>query len=156
MIDVHGVLSVWHGARCFGRYDAQGRPFTAERPKNARAHLPQDRRSSAPPPRSIPRLKRRPGPRLPTGPRTSADRSRVKIPRTFHLSATVCCMQSRPVLPLHRQIAQPRTPKAASVAPRVEPHRPVRVPDRRSSKDAATCPRFTSGCHDPRGPRRVT
>jgi transposase len=67
--DVHGVLSVWHGARCFGRYDAQGRPFTAERPKNARAHLPQDRRSSAPPPRRIPRLKRRTGPRLPTGPR---------------------------------------------------------------------------------------
>ena len=68
--DVHGVLSVWHGARCFGRYDAQGRPLAAEWPKNPRAHLPQDRRSSAPPPRSIPRLKRRTGPRLPTGPRT--------------------------------------------------------------------------------------
>ncbi len=66
--DVHGILSVWHGARCFGRYDAQGRPLAAARPKNARAHLLQDRRSSAPPPRSIPRLKRRTSPRLPTGP----------------------------------------------------------------------------------------
>lgn len=67
--DVHGVVSVWHGARCFGRFDGQGRPLPLDRPKNARAHLPQDRRSSAPPPRSIPRLKRRTGPRLPTGPR---------------------------------------------------------------------------------------
>jgi len=67
--DVHGVLSVWHGTRCFGRYDHQGRPLTLDRPKNARAHLPQDRRSPAPPPRSIPRLKRRTGPRLSTGPR---------------------------------------------------------------------------------------
>jgi len=67
--DVHGVLSVWHGTRCFGRYDRQGRPFTLDRPKNARAHLPQARRSPAPPTRSIPPLKRRTGPRLPTGPR---------------------------------------------------------------------------------------
>jgi hypothetical protein len=67
--DVHGVLSVWHGARCFGRYDAQGRPLAAERPRNARGPWPQARRSSAPPPRRIPRLKRRTGPRLPTCPR---------------------------------------------------------------------------------------
>jgi transposase len=67
--DVHGVVSVWHGARCFGRYDGQGRPLSLDRPKNARAHLPQDRRSSAPLIRSILRLKRRTGPRLPTGPR---------------------------------------------------------------------------------------
>lgn len=39
--DVHGQLSVWHGARCFGRYDAQGQPVAAGRPKNARAHLAQ-------------------------------------------------------------------------------------------------------------------
>ncbi|MGH7416192.1 MAG: ISNCY family transposase [Candidatus Rokuibacteriota bacterium] len=67
--DVHGVVSVWHGARCFGRYDGQGHPFPLDRPTNARAHWPQDRRSPAPPTRSIPRLKRRTGPRLPTGPR---------------------------------------------------------------------------------------
>ena len=68
--DVHGVFSVWHGMRCFGRYDAHGRPLTLDRPKNARAHLPQARRSTAPPTRRIPPLKRRTGPRLPTGPRT--------------------------------------------------------------------------------------
>ncbi len=67
--DVHGVVSVWHGARCFGRYDGQGGPLPLDRPKNARAHWPQDRRSLAPPTRSTPRLKRRIGPRLPTGPR---------------------------------------------------------------------------------------
>jgi transposase len=67
--DVHGVLSVWHGTRCFGRYDAHGRPLTLDRPKTARAHLPQARRSTAPPTRRIPPLKRRTGPRLPTGPR---------------------------------------------------------------------------------------
>ena len=66
--DVHGVFSVWHGMRCFGRYDAHGRSLTLDRPQNARAHLPQARRSTAPPTRSI--LTRRTGPRLPTGPRT--------------------------------------------------------------------------------------
>lgn len=66
--DVHGVLSVWHGTRCFGRYDGHGRPFPLDRPQNARAHLLQARRSSAPPSRSLPQLKRRTGPRLPTGP----------------------------------------------------------------------------------------
>ena len=59
--DVHGVLSVWHGARCFGRYDGQGRPLS-DRPKNARAHLPQDRRSTPPPIPSIPRRRPRRGP----------------------------------------------------------------------------------------------
>ena len=67
--DVHGVLSVWHGPRCFGRYDGYGRPLPLDRPTNARAHLPQDGRSPSPPLPSIPRRKRRPGPRLPTGPR---------------------------------------------------------------------------------------
>jgi transposase len=68
--DVHGLLSVWHGARCFGRYDDQGQPLALDRPKNARAHLPQDRRRSGarrrPP---IPPRRFRRGPRLPTGPR---------------------------------------------------------------------------------------
>jgi len=71
--DIHGELSVWHGARCFGRYDAHGRPLAADRPKNARAHLAQERRSIAPSSRRIPhptsKPKRRCRPRLPTGPR---------------------------------------------------------------------------------------
>ncbi len=67
--DVHGIISVWHGARCFGRYDAQGGPLPADRPKNARAHLAQDRRSPAPPRVPIPRRARRTPPRLPIGPR---------------------------------------------------------------------------------------
>jgi len=52
--DVHGLLSVWHGARCFGRYDGQGRPLPAERPTNAGPHLPQDRRSRRRPTSAIP------------------------------------------------------------------------------------------------------
>ena len=68
--DVHGRLSVWHGAQCFGRYDAHGRLLPLARPQNARAQSAQDRRSPPPPMPSIPRLKRRTGPRLPTGPRT--------------------------------------------------------------------------------------
>ncbi len=67
--DVHGVISVWHGARCFGCYDDHGRPLPADRPKNARAHLAQDRRSVRRPPLTIPRRARRRGPRLPIGPR---------------------------------------------------------------------------------------
>jgi transposase len=51
--DVHGVVSVWHGARCFGRYDGQGRPLAA-RPQNPRAHLAQDQRSRPRPPSAIP------------------------------------------------------------------------------------------------------
>jgi transposase len=51
--DVHGVLSVWHGARCFGRYDGQGRPLAA-RPQTARAHLAQDQRSRRRPTPAIP------------------------------------------------------------------------------------------------------
>src|SRR6266849_4727278 len=51
--DVHGVVSVWHGARCFGRYDGQGHPL-AERPQNARAHLAQDQRSRPHPTSAIP------------------------------------------------------------------------------------------------------
>jgi hypothetical protein len=62
--DVHGVVSVWHGARCFGRYDGQGRPL-AERPPKARAHLAQEPRSrpgptSAIPPTSASRTRPRP------------------------------------------------------------------------------------------------
>lgn len=67
--DIHGHLSVWQGARCFGRYDADGRPLTLDRPKNARAHLPHDRRSVVPPALRTPRPRRRTTPRLPTGPR---------------------------------------------------------------------------------------
>lgn len=66
--DVHGVLSVWHGARCFGRYDAQGQPLSEDRPKNARAHLAQDRRSPGRAGSPIPRRSRHGRPRLPVGP----------------------------------------------------------------------------------------
>jgi hypothetical protein len=65
--DVHGMFSVWHGARCFGRYDGRGQPLIAARPKNARAHLAQDQRSAARPGPSTPRRARRKGPRLPVG-----------------------------------------------------------------------------------------
>ena len=61
-----GHLSVWHGARCFGRYDAQGRPLPADRPKNARAHLAPPR-SSASPGSALPVRRRRARPRLPIG-----------------------------------------------------------------------------------------
>lgn len=67
--DIHGVLSVWHGARCFGHYDGHGRPLPDDRPTKARAPWAQARRSSTSSPRSTPRLKRRTSPRLPTGPR---------------------------------------------------------------------------------------
>ena len=77
-----GHHSVWHGPRCLGHYDGQGRPLSVTataaalrppRPKNARAHLPQDPRSASrqgsPIPPMKPRPKRRTGPRLPVGPR---------------------------------------------------------------------------------------
>jgi transposase len=67
--DVHGVVSVWHGARCFGCYDGQGRPLPFDRPKNARVHSPQERRSLARPIPQVPRPKLRRRPRLPLGPR---------------------------------------------------------------------------------------
>ncbi len=67
--DVHGRLSVWHGARCFGRYDAEGRPLSGGRPNNARAHLAQDRRSSTRPSSTIPARERRRRPNLPVGSR---------------------------------------------------------------------------------------
>ena len=63
--DVHGVLSVWHGARCFGRYDAHGQPLADARPQNARAHVPSRPRSPA---HNSPRPRPR-SPRLPQGPR---------------------------------------------------------------------------------------
>jgi hypothetical protein len=76
--DVHGEHSVWHGTRCWGRFDATGRPLgptpapRPPRPQNARAHLAQDRRSPRRPrpttPRPAPPTKRRGSPRLPTGP----------------------------------------------------------------------------------------
>jgi hypothetical protein len=65
--DVHGELSVWHGARCFGRYDGAGRPLPGDRPKNARAHLAQERRSPTRQGLPIPLRKRSPRPRLPIG-----------------------------------------------------------------------------------------
>lgn len=68
--DIHGELSVWHGTRCFGRYDRAGHPLTPDCPKNGRAHLAHPRRSSPRPIRTIPPRKRRSRPRLPVGPRT--------------------------------------------------------------------------------------
>ena len=67
--DVHGQLSVWHGAQCFGRYDAQGRPVSGDRPRQARAHWAQDRRSSPRLSLAIPPRARLSLPRLPVGPR---------------------------------------------------------------------------------------
>src|SRR2546422_3088891 len=80
-----GQHSVWHGTRCLGRYDGQGRPLPPSasaapsmsrrppRPQNARAHLPQEPPSVASPgsaiPPTRPRTRRRTGPRLPVGPR---------------------------------------------------------------------------------------
>lgn len=66
--DVHGQLSVWHGARCFGRYDAQGGLLPGARPKNARAHLAQDRRSAPRPGPAMRPRKRSSRARLPVGP----------------------------------------------------------------------------------------
>ena len=68
--DLHGEHSVWHGTRCWGRFDARGRPLA--RPSPARAHRPPDRRArrrpSRPRPGSRPTTKRRGSPRLPIGP----------------------------------------------------------------------------------------
>lgn len=68
-----GQHSVWRGTQCLGHYDAAGRPLEGARPKNARAHLPQEPPGSRPPYPAIPRRvlsRRRRGPRLPTGPRS--------------------------------------------------------------------------------------
>jgi hypothetical protein len=73
--DLHGEHSVWHGTRCWGRFDATGRLLDPTdlprppRPKHAGAHLAQDRRSRPRPGPTIPSLKRHRGPRLPLGPR---------------------------------------------------------------------------------------
>jgi len=68
--DLYGEHSVWHGTRCWGRFDARGRPLA--RPSPARAHRPPDRRAlrrpSLPRPGSRPTTKRRGSPRLPIGP----------------------------------------------------------------------------------------
>ena len=68
--DVHGEHSVWHGTRCWGRFDVGGRPLA--RPNPARAQRPPDRRAlrglSLPRPGSRPTTKRRGSPRLPIGP----------------------------------------------------------------------------------------
>jgi hypothetical protein len=85
-----GTHTVWRGPHCLGHYDAQGQPLagprprlpkplrppqrrpSAVRPKNARAHLPQDRELRRRPypdiPPHGPRPRRRRGPRLPIGP----------------------------------------------------------------------------------------
>ena len=78
--DIRGELSIWHGTRCFGRYDSAGQPLSAGRPNSSRAHLAQDRRSSARPGAATPRRKRQFRPRLPIGPQDAPDRSRVKTP----------------------------------------------------------------------------
>jgi len=52
--DVHGLLSVWHGTRCFGRYDGQGRPLPAARPTHPGPQLPQAQRSRRRPTSAIP------------------------------------------------------------------------------------------------------
>lgn len=74
--DLHGGHSVWHGTRCWGRFDPTGRLLTAAaggRPKHARTHEAQDRRARPRPRVALatvrPTLKLRRGPRLPTGPR---------------------------------------------------------------------------------------
>jgi transposase len=61
--DVRGELSVWHGSRCFGRYDDAGRPMSAERPKTTSPALP-----------ALTMRRRTRSPRLPMGPLASADR----------------------------------------------------------------------------------
>jgi hypothetical protein len=70
---LEGRHSVWRGTQCLGHYDATGQPLDGPRPKNARAHLPQEPRSRRRPYLDIPRTGDRRGPRLPTGPR--ADRT---------------------------------------------------------------------------------
>ena len=64
-----GCHSVWRGTQCFGHYDATGQPLAGSRPKNARAHLPQEPRSRRRPYLAIPQTHRRRGPRFPIGPR---------------------------------------------------------------------------------------
>jgi len=64
-----GRHSVWRGTQCFGHYDATGQPLAGPRPKNARAHLPQEPRSRRRPYLAIPQTHRRRGPRFPIGPR---------------------------------------------------------------------------------------
>ena len=64
-----GCHSVWRGTQCFGHYDATGQPLAGSRPKNARAHLPQEPRSRRRPYLAIPQTRRRRGPRFPIGPR---------------------------------------------------------------------------------------
>ena len=58
--DLHGEHSVWHGARCWGRFDARGRPL-APTPVPP---LPGPRNARAPRPPKRPAL-RRPCPHLP-------------------------------------------------------------------------------------------
>src|SRR5438309_1668183 len=67
-----GQHTLWHGTRCFGQYDAQGRPLPAlqrEPPPRAASQRPYNRRSRSRPYRGIPRNRpqprRRRGPRLP-------------------------------------------------------------------------------------------
>lgn len=76
--NVHGEHSVWHGTRCWGRFDARGRPLAPTtvprppRPPSARAHRAPARRSRPRPtphlPGPRPATSRRSSPRLPIGP----------------------------------------------------------------------------------------
>src|SRR5207245_9016845 len=91
--NLHGGHSIWHGTQCWGHFDAAGRPLAPSRPprpKNARAHLAQDRRSPRPPrvaiPPAQPKIKPRRGPRLPVGPAAWPDRSRLQTEGTDHVS----------------------------------------------------------------------
>jgi transposase len=67
--DINGELSVWHGTRCFGRYDDAGRPRSADSPNDARAYAVVASRPPARPNRTMPPRTRRARPRLPLGPR---------------------------------------------------------------------------------------
>jgi hypothetical protein len=62
--DIHGQLSVWHGSRCFGRYDRLGRPLSPV-PPTAGAPTTPARPSPPRHTRPLPSRDRRPRPRLP-------------------------------------------------------------------------------------------
>jgi len=78
-----GQHTLWHGTRCFGQYDAQGRPLPAlqrEPPPRAASQRPYNRRSRSRPYRGIPR--NRPQPRRRRGHRLPSRRRRPARPRS--------------------------------------------------------------------------